>query len=299
MIMIASGMLVVVSLVGRFVYSSLMTRSVPSLEDFVSTFPSMLVGFSGGVDSTLLAVVGRRVLGKSRCIAVTGISPSLSAEQSLQASDLARDFDLNWETLRTFEMSDHRYTANPENRCFFCKSELWNRLSRLAEERGIGVVADGTNVSDLAGHRPGREAGLLLGVRSPLAEAGLTKDMVRQEARKLDIPIWDAPSSPCLSSRIRYGISVTPDRLKQVEDGERVLRSFGVKGDLRLRHRGNEARIEVETSQLDVVRNDGRAIANRLMELGFSRITLDLAGYRSGSLLLADTSDIEVLAEAP
>lgn len=269
-----------------------------SLEDIVSTFKSMLVGFSGGVDSTLLAVVGRRVLGQSRCIAVTGISPSLSTTQSLQAANLARDFELNWETLPTFEMDDRRYTANPENRCFFCKSELWSRLSRFAEERGIAVVADGTNASDLTGHRPGRDAGSLSGVRSPLAEAGMTKDMVRKKARQLGIPIWDAPASPCLSSRIQYGVAVTPGRLKQVEDGERVLREFGVKGDLRLRHRGDEARIEVEVSQLDVVRNDGKAIAGRLLSLGFDRITIDLAGYRSGSLLLSDNSDIEVLEEA-
>jgi uncharacterized protein len=269
-----------------------------SLEEIVSTFPSLLVGFSGGVDSALLAVTGRRILGKARCLAVTGVSPSLSTTQRTQAEKLALAFDLNWETLETFEMTDGRYVANPENRCFYCKSELWTRLSELADKREFSVIADGTNADDTEGHRPGKDAGVLLGIRSPLAEAGFSKEMVRAEARKLGIPIWDAPASPCLSSRIQFGVEVTSERLRQVEVGEELLRSLGVSGDLRVRHRGEEARIEVSVSQLELVRQARNAISNRLMDLGFRRVTLDLNGYRSGSFLSEIPVNVEVLAES-
>ncbi len=268
------------------------------LEDIVSSYSSMLVGFSGGVDSTLLAVVGTQVLGNANCLAVTGKSPSLSSIQLQQATRLAHDFELSWETVETLEMNDSRYVANPQDRCFFCKSELWQRLTPLARERGIAVVVDGTNASDVTGHRPGKKAGSLSGVRSPLAEAGITKDMVREFARELEIPIWDAPASPCLSSRILYGLPVTENRLGQVERGEQLLRDLGIEGDLRLRHRGGEARIEVHSSQMELLRGNGQKVAADLQRLGFSRVTMDLAGYKSGSMLDEHHNDIEVLAES-
>ncbi len=267
------------------------------LEAAVATYPSVLVGYSGGVDSALLAVVARKVLGRERMVAALGISASYPAVQHAQALDIARAFDLPLLEVPTDELDDPGYVANAPSRCYFCKRELWGKLGAVARERAIAVVADGTNADDLDQHRPGLRAAAEYGIRSPLAEAGYTKADVRAEARELGIPIWDAPAAPCLSSRIMYGLSVTPARLGQVEAGEAMLRSLGIKGDLRVRHRGDEARIEVAPSQLAVVRAQRERVAARLLELGFARITLDLGGYRRGSLLGAGPLELEVLAE--
>jgi len=267
------------------------------LKDLLATFPSILVGYSGGVDSALLAVVARLVLGRDRAVAAMGLSASYPAVQREQAGAVARQFDLDLVEVSTDELSDPRYVSNAPSRCYFCKQELWAKLVRLARERGLAVVADGTNADDLDDHRPGLEAAKEFGVRSPLAEAGLTKADVRAEARSLGIPIWDAPAAPCLSSRVMYGLSVTRDRLRQVEDGEACLREAGVRGDLRVRHRGSEARIEVLPDQFEQVREHSDAIAARLVALGFDRVTLDLRGYRRGSLLGDEEARTELLAE--
>jgi uncharacterized protein len=240
------------------------------LESLVSTFPSVLIGFSGGVDSALLAVIARRILGRDRSLAAMGVSASYPAV---------------------------RYAANPTNRCYFCKHELWSRLQGVARARGIAVLVDGTNADDLGVHRPGLAAAAERDVRSPLAEVGYTKADVRREARALGIPVWDAPAAPCLSSRLRYGLSVTPQRLRQVEEGEELLRGIGVCGDLRVRHRGDEARIEVQRGEFSLVRAHRQAIGDGLLALGFVRVTLDLRGFRSGSLLGKDRAHVELLAE--
>jgi uncharacterized protein len=266
-----------------------------ALERLIATFPSVLVGYSGGVDSALMAVVARRVLGKERSVAATGISPSYPEVQRRQALGLARRFDLQLVRIDTHEMEDPDYVANATNRCYFCKRELWTRLLGVAAELGIAVVADGTNADDTGEHRPGLRASQERGIRSPLSEAGYTKDDVRREARALGIPIWDAPAAPCLSSRILYGITVTPDRLRQVEEGEALLRALGVEGDLRVRHRGEEARIEVRPNEFARVREHKNRIAITLLDLGFDRVTLDLRGYRRGSLLGAGQPSLEVL----
>ncbi|MCH9016078.1 MAG: ATP-dependent sacrificial sulfur transferase LarE [Gemmatimonadetes bacterium] len=268
------------------------------LERVISTYHSMLVGFSGGVDSALLAVAGRKVLGKDKCVAALGCSPSLARLQRRRARDLALEFDLELLEVNTGELDDPSYAANPTNRCYFCKRELWSVLVPIARERGLEVIADGTNKSDLGGHRPGRAAAVEVDVRSPLVESGYSKARVRAEARALGIPIWNAPSSPCLSSRIQFGLEVTPARLRQVEDGEDILRSMGVAGDLRVRHRGDEARIEVLPAEFEKVRSGKDRIAVLFAELGFERVTLDLKGYRSGSLLAAGTSDLELISVA-
>ena len=266
------------------------------LETLVAGFPSLLVGYSGGVDSTLLTVVARRTLGRGRILAALGISASYPALQHAQALEVARAFDLPLLEVPTDELDDADYVANAPSRCYFCKRELWTKLGAVARERGIAVVADGTNADDLGQHRPGLKAAAEFEIRSPLAEAGYTKADVRAEAREQGIPIWDAPAAPCLSSRIRYGLSVTPSRLKQVEQGEALLRSLGVTGDLRVRHWGDEARIEVLPSQFGVVRAHRERVTSTLLELGFRRVALDLGGYRRGSLLAGTEPELEVLA---
>src|SRR5213596_639212 len=255
------------------------------LRALVSTFPSALVGYSGGVDSALLAVVLRQELGRDRVLAAVGRSPSYPEAQWAAARSLAERFDLPLLELETHELDDPDYVANPTNRCFFCKTELWSRLVPAARARGLAVVCDGTNADDLHEHRPGRAAGALAGIRSPLAEVGMTKAQVRAASRALDLPTWDAPAAPCLSSRVAFGLAITPRRLEQVERAEAQLRELGVTGDLRVRHHGERARIEVEPQWIPWLEERLGSVTRRLSELGFAVVEVDPRGYRRGSLL--------------
>jgi uncharacterized protein len=260
--------------------------SVDRLRELVRTFPSALLGYSGGVDSALLAVVLREELGRERMLAGIGRSDSYPEEQWRMAHDIARRFDVPVLEVATHELDDPRYLANPTNRCFYCKTELWTRLRQVAEERGLAVICDGTNADDLGEHRPGRAAGAAAGIRSPLAEAGLTKSEIRKASEHLGLPNWDAPAAPCLSSRIQYGLAITPRRLKQVEAAEDFLRREGVTGDLRVRHTGDAARIEVEPGMMALVTARLDAVRDRFTALGFATVEVDPLGYRRGSLLL-------------
>jgi uncharacterized protein len=266
------------------------------LASVLASYPSVLVGYSGGVDSTLVAVVARQVLGRERAAAAMGSSASLPEEQRERALAMARQFDLELIEVPTGELDDPNYTANAPDRCYFCKHELWDTLAAVARERDLAVLADGANLDDTGEHRPGLRAAHEYEVRSPLTEAEYTKADVRDEARTLGIPVWDAPAAPCLSSRIVYGLAVNRDRLRQVEKGETLLRSLGVTGDLRVRHHGSEARIEVRPSEFDLVRANRDRIGRGLLALGFDRVLLDCRGYRRGSLLVTGTDDLEVLA---
>jgi len=258
-----------------------------ALRALVRAYPSALVGYSGGVDSALLAVVLRQELGRDRMLAGVGRSASYPMAQWAMARAVAQRFDVPLVELDTHELEDPDYLANPTNRCFFCKTELWRRLVPEARGRGLAVVCDGTNADDLREHRPGYAAGQAAGVRSPLAQAGLTKADVRRAARDLGLPVWDAPAAPCLSSRVAYGIPITSQRLAQVERAEAYLRDLGVTGDLRVRHRGDRggARIEVEPRLVPWVTERLPAIRERLTALGFAVVEVDPRGYRRGALL--------------
>jgi uncharacterized protein len=247
-----------------------------------------LLGFSGGVDSSLLAVAGREALGVENFLAVVGLSASYPEVQYARAREIAARFGVPLLEIETHELEDPRYLANPTNRCYFCKSELWSRLQEVARERAFDAIIDGTNADDLGEHRPGLAAAAELQVRSPLAELGWTKDDVRAAARALGIPLWDAPASPCLSSRVRYGLDITPDRLRQVEEGEAFLRSLGVTGDLRVRHLGDAARIETLPSEIPVVQRAWHRVTAVFESLGFGAVELDPRGYRRGSLLVLE-----------
>lgn len=261
-----------------------MTR-LASLEALFDSLSGAVLGYSGGVDSAVLAVTGIRRLGPGRFLAVIGKSASYPEAQWATAVELARRFDVPLLEVDTHELADPNYVANPLNRCFFCKSELWRALGEVAAGRGIEHLLDGTNLDDLREHRPGAAAGAARRVRSPFVELGWSKADVREAARLLGLPTWDAPAAPCLSSRIQYGLSVTPERLRQVESAEALLRAAGVRGDLRVRHHGNRARVEVGPDELPGVTARWEELTPALLALGFASVELDPRGYRRGSLL--------------
>ncbi len=247
---------------------------------------SVLIGFSGGVDSAYLACVALETLGPDRVLAVIGRSASYPDEQWVRAREVAERFSVPVLELDTDEMNDPRYVANPTNRCYFCKTELWNKLLPVALERGLATVVDGTNFDDLADFRPGAQAAEEHAVESPLAELGFTKDDIRALSRRRHIPTWSQPSSPCLSSRVPYGTEVTPLRLRKVEQAERALRTLGITGNLRVRFHDATARLEMDVDQLDYwsARDRRGAVRDAVLAAGFERVVMDLRGFRSGSL---------------
>jgi uncharacterized protein len=259
--------------------------TLSELKEHLAGLGRVLLGYSGGVDSALLAVAARQALGRDRMLAVIGRSASYPAMQWQGALALARRFDVPLLELDTNELDDPRYVANAPDRCYFCKTELWTRLGAVAVARGYDVVIDGTNADDLGEHRPGLRAATERAVRSPLVDLGWSKAAVRAAARELGIPAWDAPAAPCLSSRIRYGLAVTSDRLAQVEAGEAYLRRLGVSGDLRVRHHGATARLEIVPEHHARLSERWDEIRAFFQALGFAAVELDPRGYRRGSLL--------------
>ena len=244
---------------------------------------SLVIGYSGGVDSVFLAKVALDVLGRERVLAVTGKSESLASWMEGTAREVAERFAIPWLEVETGEVSDPRYAANPTNRCYFCKSELWSRLGEVARERGFETVADGSNADDVGDHRPGSMAGAERGVRSPLLEAGLTKAEIREWSRELGLPTWDQPAAPCLASRIPYGLAVTPARLRQIEAAELALRALGLR-DFRVRHHDDTARLEVHARELESALAMHRRVRSAVLAAGFATVALDLQGYRRGAL---------------
>ena len=244
---------------------------------------SVVIGYSGGVDSVFLARVAVDVLGAENVLAVTGKSDSIASWMEDTAREVAQRFGIPWLELETHEIDDPRYAANPSNRCYFCKSELWARLAGVAGERGLAAVLDGSNADDVGDHRPGAVAATENAVRSPLLEAGLTKAEIRAWSRELGLPTWDQPAAPCLASRIPYGISVTPERLRQIEAAELGLRALGFR-DFRVRHHDGLARLEVHPAEIARVAEHRAQIAEAVRAAGFRRVLIDLQGYRRGSL---------------
>ncbi len=244
---------------------------------------SVAVGYSGGVDSVFLARIATDVLGRDNVLAVTGKSDSVASWMEDTAREVAERFGIPWLEVPTDEVSDPRYAANPSNRCYFCKTELWGKLGGVARAHGLRVVLDGSNADDVGDHRPGAAAATENGVRSPLLEAGLTKDEIREWSRELGLPTWDQPAAPCLASRLPYGLSVTPERLRQVERAEVGLRALGFR-DFRVRHHGDVARLEVAAAERARVAPLRAEVARTVREAGFARVLLDVQGYRRGAL---------------
>lgn len=244
----------------------------------------VLVAYSGGVDSAYLAYIAHDELGDDG-ICFLGMSPSVSEFQREEAISTAREFGFNFETLETKEIENAHYSANPTNRCYFCKSELYEKLRRIASERNIPFVLDGTNADDLRDVRPGRTAATEKHVRSPLAEVGLSKSEIRELSRAAGLPTWEKPSSPCLASRLAYGVPVTIERLTKVEAAEKVIRELGFR-EFRVRVHGELARIEISPAELENALNKEFAglVSKKLTDIGFKYVTLDLKGFRSGSM---------------
>jgi uncharacterized protein len=244
------------------------------------------IGYSGGVDSAYLAVAAREALGADGALAIIGRSASYPAEQWATARAVARQFDVSVLELDTAELDDPRYAANPSNRCYYCKTELWGRLVPVARARGFATVVDGTNADDLNDYRPGAQAAREHGVASPLAELGFTKLDIRRASRALAIPTWQQPSSPCLSSRLPYGTEVTRDRLRRIEQAEAAVRGLGITGDLRVRFHDDLARVELAPGELSAWLAPDRLalLTATVSQAGFARVALDLRGFRSGSL---------------
>jgi uncharacterized protein len=259
-----------------------MDPQLDALRAVFSAMPSVLVCFSGGVDSAFVLKVAHDVLG-DRALGVTAVSPSLPRVEREDSVRLAREIGVPHAVVESREMDDPNYAANPTNRCYFCKSELYRIARAEAAARGFAVVVNGTNRDDLGDYRPGLQAASEADVRAPLVEAGFTKADVRRCAKLVGLRVWDKPAAACLSSRIPYGTAVTPARLRQIDDAETSVRALGLR-QIRVRFHGELARVEVAQDEMDRAFALRREIAAACRAAGFAFATLDLEGYRTGSL---------------
>ena len=259
-----------------------MKEKLEHLRDLLTGLGRVAVAYSGGVDSTLVLKVAHDVLGDN-VLAVTAVSASMPHYERGAAEDVARGIGVRVRWVQTHEVSDERYIANPPGRCYFCKTDVYDELLEVAAQEGFTIFLDGTNADDADDFRPGRQAAREHGVRSPLQEAGFTKEEIRAAARDLGLPNWNLPSAPCLSSRVPYGTRITPAVLDQIGRGEWALRERGFR-EVRVRHHGNVARLEVPIADFERLLAIREEIVAELKDVGYTFVALDLSGLKSGSL---------------
>ena len=262
-----------------------LTQKQNKLEAHLKDLESVVVAFSGGVDSSLVLAMSLSSLGRKNTLAVTAQSESLAERELVAAKKLAESLGAEHLILRTNEMDSPEYRANPINRCYHCKSELYAKLSAIARERNIAHIVNGINRDDLGDHRPGIVAAKEFGVVSPLAQADFNKNDIRELSRQIGLPNWEKPAMPCLSSRVPYGEPVSPEKLSMIERAEDLLLSLGFT-ELRVRHHGDIARIELKKNDMPRILQESVAavIQERFKQIGFKFVALDLEGFRSGRL---------------
>ncbi len=270
--------------------SAALEQKLTRLRTLISDCGSVLVAYSGGVDSALVMTVAHQVLGE-RALACIGVSPSYPTREMRDAIKLAEQLGIPYRLVDTEEYLDEDYAANPTNRCYFCKSELHDQLKAIAQAEGWQTVLDGNNLSDLGDFRPGMEAARERNVRSPLIEAGISKAEIRELARHLELPVWDKPAMACLSSRVPHGTPITPALLRQIEQAEDVLVELGFR-QFRVRHHGEIARLELPAEDFPQALQSHEQIVAGVRAAGYRFVTLDLAGFRSGSLNPTATTTI-------
>jgi uncharacterized protein len=254
-----------------------------SLQKILKKLDKVIVAYSGGVDSTLLLKVAAETLGAEKVLACIAEGPSLPQSQYLQAAERAKNMGVDVRTVKPNELADVAYSANRADRCFHCKLHLYGILAGIAREQNFNCVIYGCNFDDKDDFRPGNRAAEVFGVRCPLMEAELTKEDIRNLSRQMGLPTADIPASPCLASRIAYGLEITEQRLKQVEEAEEFMRGLGLV-EFRVRHHDTIVRIEVHQEDFEMVLANRSRIVEKLQELGFKYVTVDLQGFRSGSL---------------
>jgi len=252
------------------------------LKDILTSMGSVAVAYSGGIDSTYLLKVAYDCLGE-RAIALTAVSASLPSQELQDAQAIARQIGAGHALIESSELQDPRYLENTPARCYFCKTEVYGELADYARKHGFARVVDGSNLDDTVDHRPGRQAARQHGIRSPLLDAGLTKEEIRLLARQAGLPNWDKPAAACLSSRIPYGTMISLDMLSQVEQAELVLHQMGIR-QVRVRHHDDTARIEIEPLDFPLLLEHRQQVVSALQALGYTFVSLDLAGFKSGSM---------------
>ena len=264
-------------------FSPHLQHKIEELEQWFNKRKGSIVAFSGGIDSSLVLFLARKFQGKENAIGVISNSESLKTKDFELAREFCRDFDIHLEVIKTLELADERYNQNPENRCFFCKDHLFNDLQMIKDKYPEFDVLSGTNYNDLGDYRPGLQAAKKYEVLSPMVDCSLTKDVLRQISRHYELPNWDKPASPCLSSRIPYNHTITREKLRQVEDAENILNEFGF-NDVRVRHYGTYGQIEVQKEELEKLRIVEDEVISKIKKLGFEDLKVDTEGLVSGKL---------------
>lgn len=258
-------------------------NKILELENWFSKRKGSIVAFSGGIDSTLVLFLSRKFQGKENAIGVISNSESLKVKDFEFAKDFCKNFDIHLEIIKTKELTDERYNKNPENRCYFCKEHLYHDLQSIKDKYPEFDVLSGTNYDDLGDYRPGLQAAAKYRVLSPMVDCNVSKEELRQIAKYFELPNWDKPSSPCLSSRIPYNHSITREKLQQVEDAENILNAFGFR-DVRVRHYGTYGQIEVKKEELEKLLLLENEVVNKIKDVGFSELKIDKEGLVSGKL---------------